>query len=167
MNPDLLRQRRNLVAISSILLVFDFANVQITKISVIGTELLVGNAHVLIVCAWVIWAYFLLRYYQYWRVEPHQPIKNTFREKIDTYIRFYTKAKAITSSAGSRYDDYRITRTALCPWCYILQGYNPKEDRSENKTIHNLPAWRLGAMIVKSALYVCFQTPHVTDCLLP
>ena len=51
MNADLLRQRRNLIGISAILLIFDFANVRIAKVSLLGTKLLAGNVQVLAVCA--------------------------------------------------------------------------------------------------------------------
>lgn len=69
MNTDLLRQRRNLILISGGLLLFDFANVSVAKISVMGTELLIGNAKVIAYFAWAMWCYFLLRYYQYLRAE--------------------------------------------------------------------------------------------------
>ena len=52
MNADLLRQRRNLIAISMVLLLFDFAKVNIAKVNVLGTDLLVGNAQVLMFFAW-------------------------------------------------------------------------------------------------------------------
>ena len=76
MNADLLRQRRNLIGISAILLIFDFANVRIAKVSLLGTELLAGNVQVLAVCAWVIRFYILIRYYQYLRAEPDGLIRN-------------------------------------------------------------------------------------------
>lgn len=168
MNQDLLRQRRNLVAISAILLVFDFANVQITKISVIGTELLVGNVNVLMVCAWVLWAYFLLRYYQYWRAEPHKHIRDTFKQEFKDYTKSYITADQ-TKKLGVLISYYRIERTASCTWGYVPQKYDPARDRpiDKDKTIHNIPTLRFMLWGAKSALYVCFQTPHVTDHILP
>src|SRR3989338_8065290 len=58
MDSDLLRQRRNLMMISGGLLLFDFANVTVAKVSILGTELLIGNVKVLIYCAWFLWGYF-------------------------------------------------------------------------------------------------------------
>jgi hypothetical protein len=167
MNNDLLRQRRNLIATSAVLLVFDFARVTITQVSVLGTELLVGNAKVLMICAWVLWAYFLLRYYQYWRAEPDQHIRSSFKKRLDAYARSYSKAKAIQDAAGQVYDDYKITRTGLVSWSYTLQGYDPVKGSIKGGPVSVLPAWMLAAWSLKSATFVGIQTPHATDHVLP
>lgn len=168
MNPDLLRQRRNLIAISVVLLIFDFAKVTITKVSVLGTELLVGNAQVLMVCAWILWGYFLLRYYQYWRAERDQHIRDTFKQRLDKYARSYTGAKAIQDTVGQVYDNYKISRTAFASWTYTLPGiYDPQDGRVKVGPAKSLPAWRLAVWSVKSAAFVCVQTPHATDHVLP
>ena len=167
MNADLLRQRRNLIAISAVLLIFDFAKIKITKVSVLGTELLVGNVQVLMACAWVIWAYFLLRYYQYWSAEPDSHIRDTFNNRLDKYVRSYTKATGVQDLYGQVYEDYRISRTGFAQWTYILQGYSPTEGSIKDGPTNSLPAWRLAVWSVKSAAFVCVQTPHATDHLLP
>ena len=167
MNPDLLRQRRNLVAISTGLLIFDFAKVEIAKVSLLGTELLVGDAQVLIAFAWILWFYFLLRYYQYWRSEPHQPIRQTFRQRLDRYARDFSKVKAVQDNFGAPYNDYKITRTSFTGWTYTLQGYDPAEGAITAGPSAPLPAWRLAVWAAKSAAHVCLQTPHVTDHALP
>lgn len=167
MNQDLLRQRRNLIAISAVLVVFDFAQVTITKVSVLGTELLVGNAKILMVCAWVLWAYWLLRYYQYWRTEPDQHIRTSFKSRLDAYARSYTKAKAVQDAAGQLFDNYKITRTGFFSWSYTLQGYNPVSGNMQDGPVSALPAWRLAAWALKSVAFVGLQTPHATDHVLP
>lgn len=111
MNADKLRQRRNLIAISVLLLVFDFAEVKVSKVSILGTELLVGNVQILVVCAWVLWAYFFLRYYQYWRLESEQRIRKAFSKQLVSYARKFTNAKPKRDSSGGHYDNYKITRT--------------------------------------------------------
>lgn len=167
MNADLLRQRRNLIAISALLLIFDFANVTITKVSVLGTELLVGNAQILMVGAWVLWAYFLLRYYQYWRTEPDQHIRNSFKNKLDGYARSFTKAVPLRDMYGGSFDNYKISRNGVFRWTYTLYGYDPVEGGMKDGPSTNLPAVRLAAWSVQSAAFVCFQTPHATDHILP
>ena len=167
MNADLLRQRRNLIAISAALLVFDFANVTITKVSVLGTELLIGNAQVLMVCAWVLWAYFLLRYYQHWRTEPDQHIRNSFKKKLNEYVRSFTKAEPVHDGMGGVFNDYKISSSGIFNWTYALQIYDSTEDCMTNGSITSLPAVRLAAWSVQSAAFVCVQTPHATDHLLP
>jgi len=166
MNADLLRQRRNLIAISAVLLIFDFANVTIAKISVLGTELLVGNARILMVCAWILWGYFFLRYYQYWRVEPDRHIRAAFTERFDKYARSYPNGKPIQDSYGQEYK-YKISRTAFARWAYTLQGYDPVKEGVIDGATYNLPVWKLAAWSVQSVAFVCVQTPHATDHILP
>ena len=167
MNPDLLRQRRNLVAISTGLLIFDFAKMKIAKISLLGTEILVGDAQVLMVFAWVVWFYFLLRYYQYWRSEPHHLIRQAFLHRFDRYAHDFSQVKAVQDNNGEPYNDYKIVRASFAGWTYTLQGYNPTEGAIHAGTSVSLPAWRLTGWAAKSAAHVCFQTPHVTDHALP
>lgn len=167
MNADLLRQRRNLIAISAILLIFDFAQVKITKVSVLGTELLVGNVQVLMFCAWALWAYFTLRYYQYWRAEPNRHIRDAFRHQLDRYARSYTKARPIQDEFGGMSDHYKILRTGFISWAYIFQRYEPTKDEMTDGLTMDLPALRLAVWLVKSAFFVCVQTPHATDHILP
>lgn len=167
MSPDLLRQRRNLIAISFVLLVFDFAQVKITKVSVLGTELLVGNAPVLTACAWALWAYFFLRYYQYWRSEPEQHNREAFKKRLDSYVRVYTNAKAVQDSYGQVFDNYKITRNGLASWSYTLQGYDPAKGGIVEGPTSRFPLWRLAIWSIRSVTYVGLQTPHATDHILP
>lgn len=167
MNPDLLRQRRNLIAISSVLLVFDFAQVTIAKVSVLGTELFVGNANILMICAWVMWAYFLLRYYQYWRAEPATHIRSSFKRRLDAYARAHTRTKAVQDAAGQVYDDYKIARTGAVTWLYTVQLYDPITGGMIDGPVSTLPRWRLAVWSLKSALFIAIQTPHASDHVLP
>jgi len=167
MNSDLLRQRRNLIIISTVLLIFDFAKVTIIKISVLGIELLVGNVQVLMVCAWILWAYFFLRYYQYWQTQRDRHLRDTFLQKFDEYVRLYTGAKAKNDGFCGSNNNYKVRRIAFAKWNYVLQEYAPKEDILKDGLTYNLPVWKLFAWSVQSAIFVCLQTPHATDHVLP
>lgn len=167
MNQDLLRQRRNLIAISAFLVLFDIANIQVAKVSLLGNELIVGNVRVLIYSAWCLWAYFLLRYYQYWRAEPDQYIRKSFATHLDSLARTYTKVQAVQDSVGQAFNNYKITRAGVLSWSYTLQGYNPGQGSVVNLKTSALPLWRLLFWHIKSALHVALHTPHATDHILP
>jgi hypothetical protein len=119
------------------------------------------------VCAWILWAYFLLRYYQYWQAEPSENIRDAFKQRLDKYARSYTRATAIQDKYGSAYDNYKISRTAFARWDYTLQGYDPAEGSMKDVLTKSLPAWRLAVWLFKSSAFVCVQTPHATDHVLP
>jgi hypothetical protein len=167
MNPDLLRQRRNLIAISTFLVLFDVANVQIAKVSLLGNELIIGNVRVLIYSAWCLWGYFLLRYYQYWRAEPDQHIRKSFAKHLDSLARTYTQVQAVQDSMGQAFNDYKITRTGFLSWSYTLQGYNPGQGSVVDLKTSPLPLWRLFFWNSQSAMHVGLHTPHATDHILP
>lgn len=167
MNPDLLRQRRNLIATSAFLVLFDVANVQIAKVSLLGNDLIIGNVRVLIYSAWCLWAYFLLRYYQYWRVEPDQYIRKSFAKHLDSLVRTYTQVQAGRDSTWQAFNEYKITRTGFLSWSYTLQGYNPGQGSVVDIKTSPLPLWRLFLWNFQSALHVGLHTPHATDHILP
>jgi hypothetical protein len=138
MNPDLLRQRRNLIAISTFLVLFDVANVQIAKVSLLGNELIIGNVRVLIYSAWCLWGYFLLRYYQYWRAEPDQHIRKSFAKHLDSLARTYTQVQAVQDSMGQAFNDYKITRTGFLSWssAMVLGTYAKSSIMESSKSEH-------------------------------
>lgn len=168
MSPDLLRQRRNLVVISAVLLIFDFAQVKISKVSVLGTELLVGNPQTLMVCAWLLWAYFLLRYYQYWRQESKGEIKSSLIEQFDLYIKAYTGVQLHQDeTTGAINDEYKLSQLGLFSWSYISQSYDLVTGGLKDNQGVRLSCIVLVGLWLKSVLYVVFQTPHTTDHILP
>jgi hypothetical protein len=166
MTSDLLRQRRNLIAISSVLLIFDFADVTIGKVSVLGAEILVGNVKVLSYCAWGLWAYFFLRYYQYWRNESPL-IRETFKRRVDHYARSYTKVKPVQTSSGSTSDNYGFVRTGRTDWSYQLVGYSPAQLKEFGVVPIPISGWRLVLWSVRAVLFISLDTIHATDHVLP
>lgn len=167
MNPDLLRQRRNLIAVSAVLLVFDFANVTITKVSMLGTELMVGNAQVLMACAWVLWGYSLLRYYQYWKKEPDRLVLISFKQRFNNYARLFSSKYAPVPDGMGGFLDSPVIRWSGLKLTSVFKKYNIAEDTWIDKPVISVPLWNIVDWSVKSALFVCFQTPHVTDHVLP
>lgn len=168
MNQDLLRQRRNLIAVSAVLLLFDFADVRITKVGVLGTDLLVGNVEVLMVCAWLLWAYFLLRYYQYWRAEEKQPMRRAlwqqFRRMKDAYWkkRYAEKYPYVEGQVAD------FERKEFLTYGYSFKTYDPQNTRSISLLqFEPIAVWRYIAWRVLTFLHVVVQTHHATDHMLP
>jgi len=62
-----------------VLLLYDFADVSIEKISLLGTELAVGRPEVLVAGLWLLFAYFLLRYYQFFTAAKSDRISEAFQ----------------------------------------------------------------------------------------
>jgi len=162
MSPDLLRQRRNLIAISSVLIVFDFAQVSITKISVLGTELLVGDARTLLFFAWMIWAYSLLRYYQYLRAEGDLKITAAFQGGIDARLFPYVFRKIQKDRTGQ----ISRMRTGL-HWRYVVAEYDNQTGTVQPLHTGPIPLIYMLWWGLRSAFEVAVHTPKATDHILP
>lgn len=162
MNPDLLRQRRNLLLISIALILFDFAEISVTEIQMLGAKIPVGKPEVLIFFAWLVWAYFGLRYYQHWRDAPNST-EEAFRERLDVYARAHTKAAMVQDEIGQPFDDYRIERKGPVTWSYVLQDYESKAGQIDIPLPTSLLIW----WHLKAGAHVSLHTPHVTDSILP
>jgi hypothetical protein len=77
------RQRRNIIALSLFLLVYQSLGVELEKINLFGNELRVLNPDYVSKVMWVIYAYFLIRYYQYF----HDTTDRGVKEAYDLYVR--------------------------------------------------------------------------------
>ena len=58
------RQRRDLFVISAALIFAQLANIEIHKLSLLGTDLEIHNSIFVARAAWVLWGYWLVRYFQ-------------------------------------------------------------------------------------------------------
>ncbi len=163
MNADLLRQRRNLILISGGLLLFDFADVSVTKVSVLGTELLIGNARVLAYFAWTMWGYFLLRYHQYLNIEGDlgisKAIQSGFEGRARAYVLGLLRIQQIMGSV-----DFKRTGVR---WNYSVNEYDgssggPREIGKGSLPLLRAPWWK-----AQSIYDVAIHTPKATDHVLP
>lgn len=59
------RQRRNLIVMSMVVLLSEVANLRVEKISFFGNEATIGNPALVNTVLWVLLIYWLIRYYQY------------------------------------------------------------------------------------------------------
>ncbi len=163
MNCDLLRQRRNLLLISGFLIIFDFAHVDITKVSLLGTELVIGRPEVLINAVWFLWVYFFLRYYQYLREENNLKIKSTFI--------FHFKGLALNHvekcriAKGLEKHDLQVFQEGLFNWDVKNNTYN--SDNTWTSVTGALPRHYVVLWYIKSFFHLIMNTSKITDRVLP
>ena len=69
MSEGLRRQRRNVLLLSGVLWFMKYGGLTVTKARLLGIELELQEPSAIYVALWVAWAYFLVRYYQYFRQE--------------------------------------------------------------------------------------------------
>ena len=74
-----IRQRRNLMLSSLVLLFAEVVELKVTKLSLFGNELLIGEPKAVNAALWIATVYWLIRFYQYSR----QSFRNSIRTAID------------------------------------------------------------------------------------
>lgn len=84
MSAGLARQRRNLLIISILIIVFAEGGVVIEDFSLIGLKLKFKDFRIVYISLWVLFSYFLIRYYQYCREEPDLGIVKGFWDKLNS-----------------------------------------------------------------------------------
>ena len=170
MNDGLIRQRRNLIVISVVLTLFDFADVTIGNVSVLGTNLIIGNPVVMIGFLWAMWAYFLLRFLQYLADESNLGIASAFKSKADGLIKPHIEAIIARQPSGRQYSNYGpdfIEKQGLLTWHQPIKFYNTETGSVEEIGREALPKYIVALTILRSAMHVLLFTPRGTDYVLP
>jgi len=101
MSEGLLRQRRNLISVSCILIFLKFAGVEISKLSFLGIDFGgMKNPSALYFGVWIVFFYFLFRYYQYFKQDGESRLISFY--KFELSERVYKRTRAI-SKKDTRY----------------------------------------------------------------
>lgn len=157
---NILRQRRNLVAMSCLLIIFDLAKVKVAKVGVLGTDLIVGDVRVLAISMWVVWTYFLLRYYQFWRLEaPH--VSRAVLDMLQSYgsSYFWTKID------GGVNQPFLERSHWIRGW--VIQSASYAGGKKEVVASVEVAAWRAFLWWIKAYIHTGLHTTHFTEHALP
>jgi hypothetical protein len=165
MSDGLLRQRRNLMLVSCMLILFDGAGAKLEKVSVLGNELTAARPLALAIGAWIVWAYLLVRYLQYLGAEGNLGITDAIDEKMLGYVKSARSLTPLVDEIGQQ-PYWVLAPVAPLRWKVTLQHYSP-ESSSVLESVHEITFlsglwWRLRAIVS-----VSWRTPKVTDYVLP
>ena len=159
MSADLLRQRRNLLVTSLTLTAIDLAGATLKKdVSVLGASLEFTNPERVVWGLWILWSYFLVRYWQYLNVEPDLGIHEGMRRWISQRI---------------SWDEFDVEYRHWLHWKYWIL-WSVKKQRKEWDSEHWTDSERdpsskmlKAAWTLRSFLSVATTTPRVTDFFIP
>lgn len=157
MGADLLRQRRNLMVVSLALAAVQLAGASFeSAISILGASITIKHPDRLLIGAWVLWTYFLLRYVQYLQEEPNWG----FREKIEMWIlRHYGD---LTENANFQKVEWR----SWWRWQLLEALGDPSEERDWGWMAPRSPSV-VGLSTLRAFISVAVRTPRFTDYVLP
>ena len=162
MGADLLRQRRNLLIASLGLTAVQLAGATFQEsVSIFGAGITFQKPANLLYGAWVLWAYFFLRYWQYLNEEGDLGISKTMNAWLLGRFDLYS----------DDYDDgTRYWIGFSLPDTWILYEYNKERDEPEMSSKSDLD---IKNRLIKYYLFimayviVAWKTPRFTDYMLP
>ena len=169
MSEDLRRQRRNLMAISFLIWFLKFCGIKIVKISVLGAQAEIGNPEGIIIAIWIIWFYFLIRYYQYYR---HEGLKSLRQAWIISHEGPYNKKlNDLVKEKYSEIDSQRLNLkyTNLEKDGLFKKKYFARESSAfQGKNIEfSINEWKLWNEKLKTVLDFIRNRTQFMDYLLP
>lgn len=88
-----IRQRRNLIVISLVLLFAETSELSINKLNVFGNELLIRSPFIVTVALWITYFYWLWRYYVYFHDLGDKGFGNKFGTRLSVLVDQWSKKK--------------------------------------------------------------------------
>lgn len=180
MGDDLFqRQRRNLVLMSSLVLFVNITGGEITKIRLLGNELILRNPSTLPLLLAIVLAYFFLRFAQYAHEVENKGFRDRFFKRIELYLGPYLlKREFYNPKADLRRNYPNIADIEIEGPVTMFHKAMP-----ENTAAVTFVGKQGGAVIdysdlhvakreliwpyVRAGFYICVRTRLVTDYVLP
>src|SRR5229473_4667064 len=89
------RQRRSVIAASVILFFYESSGIRVDKITILGNTFPIANPNWVPAAVWLLWLYFLVRYYQYFRDLPKREFSETWDERVWHLLKSLTRKRFI------------------------------------------------------------------------
>lgn len=175
MSEGLRRQRRNLILISCVLCFMKYGGINITKTTVLGTEIQFSNSLAIFLGLWVIWIYFLVRYYQYFMQEAVRKIIDSFKKTLEIKCgpiikKIVTSQHPVLEGSSDPFDYNSIPRKT---W-KVLTFSGTEIVKVKDKDYYHRPVfqmdislWKLRRGILNSYLSLIFNKSLITDYVFP
>ena len=170
---SLLRQRRNLFAVSILLLLLDVGGVTFGKAHVAGFDVEIKNPNALLIFLWAGYCYFLYRYFIYFLAVGPAKIKYLFLEginracskKINSLLHEYADGKpfgiSMADYAGVKRNNWRAKGKWKSP------KYGDGEDFNTDDFELEIPFHKLRWTWLRAVFKAATTKPELTDYVLP
>ena len=172
MSDHLIRQRRNLIITSLIVVFILYTGVQISKVAIFGIEIQTPKQQALMNTLWAIWAYFFIRYYQYLRIESGTGFWGicVYKAKINIAIMVGKQINNETEH-GPRTERgiilHNMEKMSLFEWDYLIKDYNPETGTEEEVGRVHFKSYQFVLPIAKGIINTIINTAKFTDNVLP
>lgn len=180
------RQRRNLLVISVLLIIYISLDLKLDTISILGNSFSIENNKNVEFLFWVLFVYFLIRYYQYFKVVDNNEFLSVLYSSMDKYV----ARAAFNKFKKSDFNDLIEQNPDGSNFKYALEDFSisSRHQWRWDIRISGSRTWKLGTGAgssgfrklectvtntqllwpkLKSYFVVYFKTPHVTEYSLP
>jgi len=181
------RQRKNLMITSLLMMIYVWIGFELNKLNVLGNEITINNSGSVEIILWIVFAYFLIRYLQYFLVIEKTELSSMYHVLMDKHIKIRAinaqKKKAISDilkddpTAKNFLHTVRecsIMERSHHKWLIKVQGsiaYEYASGAARSRGIGSLEWAVLGLHLyypkLKSLCKVIFFTPYFTEYFLP
>lgn len=162
----LMRQRRNLMASSLLLIFFEAAGVSFERVGFLGTELIIQSPGVLYTGLWLVWSYFLVRYVQFLIEVGDLGIMERLAWKMTVYAKRKYKAEDFQTGTGAM-----VTRTVRylgkLRWALVADTYRVERGDVVKTFEHSFGPFRAMAWGLRAFCAVAISSTKITEYLLP
>ncbi|MDC0004223.1 hypothetical protein OAE19_07470 [Porticoccaceae bacterium] len=171
MSEGLVRQRRNLISISCILIFLKFAGIEISKLTFLGIDFgKLGNPSALYLAIWVFYSYFLSRYYQYFAQEGSVRLSRYFYEEMERRVMIRVRKLADEVKEKSNFYPSQLIALKNDDW-KIRVTYDGADDGTSGRDTEvaniQFPTNELFKFRALSLKNISVHTSAVTDYILP
>lgn len=166
----LLRQRKGLILSSLLLLFICYVKVKIKEVDILGAKIEIKKPEGIIHFIWIVWVYFLIRYYQYFIALKEIGIEEDFRKRLEDgkTNKLYKKLKKRSQNDNfilGQHDEIKLIPHSL--FYRKLVVYTPK--RGEMTPIIEEKVWFTSViwLFFKACWQTSIYTTYVTDYFIP
>lgn len=173
MQEDLRRQRRNLIVMSLLLIFMKCGGMTINKMSIFGAEIVLSNISVVYIFIWLIWGYFLIRYYQYFMQKGFAETNRVFKDMINKRCssKIEELVRASDPSLGQLEGEMRYCILKKASWTTRLFIGEARNDRSLYEPMKQIEVPISVRAVWKEIMFSIFRVlvnhTVATDYLLP
>ncbi|MDP2228409.1 MAG: hypothetical protein Q8J78_13125 [Moraxellaceae bacterium] len=172
MSDGLLRQRRNLISISCVLIFVKFSGVKIDNLSFLSINFgALENPAAIYIAIWIAFFYFLFRYYQYFIQDGLRNLIRHHYECQEARVFKHVARLARDINAGAHYHPSQLVSLKNENWKVRVTyagEQNQKTGEIENEVRHFIvPKSEIYKIMFISICDVSFNTSAITDYILP
>jgi hypothetical protein len=172
LSPGLMRQRRNLMAASLILIFLTHAGAELGSTSILGVELQFANPRAVYHFVWMFVLYYLFRYYQYYREDPVAGMSDVFYSRLMKVTESRVRAIKAEQHPDVEYNDgwgkdaRQMDRVSMFKRRFKGQG-NSKSSGERVEVFVEIKVIEFLPDIARSIVWVLVNTSRFTDYHLP